>query len=312
MGPAVQDLWMLLAGDRETATKQLKALLDGYEQFHDFSREELGLIEPLRTLRLLHYSYWLARRWEDPAFPAAFPWFGTSATGRTASWNCANRPRRWTKRRCPYNSRPFPRPGDSAAHASLRRHRIHQRVPAVPGAADHRQADPALVRRQRLGLDRLHGVLPAGAARRLRLRRRRSAAGSRRARRRSCTSLLLAASLAFLPILASESLEAGARHRADARILLLLASTIGLPYFLLSTTGPLVQAWFARSFPGATVYRLFALSNLASLVALIAYPPLIEPAFSLQTQSYAWSAVYVVFAVLCACSAWIAARKPLR
>jgi Ser/Thr protein kinase RdoA (MazF antagonist) len=77
MGPAVQDLWMLLAGDRETATRQLKALLDGYEQFHPFRREELRLIEPLRALRLLHYSYWLARRWEDPAFPAAFPWFGT-------------------------------------------------------------------------------------------------------------------------------------------------------------------------------------------------------------------------------------------
>ena len=77
MGPPVQDLWMLLAGDRETATRQLKALLAGYEQFHDFRRDELRLIEPLRTLRLLHYSYWLARRWEDPAFPAAFPWFGT-------------------------------------------------------------------------------------------------------------------------------------------------------------------------------------------------------------------------------------------
>jgi Ser/Thr protein kinase RdoA (MazF antagonist) len=77
MGPAVQDLWMLLAGDRQTATRQLKSLVDGYERVQPFSREELGLIEPLRTLRLLHYSYWLARRWEDPAFPAAFPWFGT-------------------------------------------------------------------------------------------------------------------------------------------------------------------------------------------------------------------------------------------
>jgi Ser/Thr protein kinase RdoA (MazF antagonist) len=76
-GPAVQDLWMLLAGDRPSATKQLRALLEGYEQFHGFNREELGLIEPLRTLRLIHYSAWLARRWEDPAFPAAFPWFGT-------------------------------------------------------------------------------------------------------------------------------------------------------------------------------------------------------------------------------------------
>jgi Ser/Thr protein kinase RdoA (MazF antagonist) len=77
MGPAVQDLWMLLAGDRPTAATQLRALLEGYEQFHAFNREELGLIEPLRTLRLVHYSAWLARRWEDPAFPAAFPWFGT-------------------------------------------------------------------------------------------------------------------------------------------------------------------------------------------------------------------------------------------
>ena len=77
MGPAVQDLWMLLAGDRATAAKQLRALLDGYEQFFSFNREELGLIEPLRTLRLVHYSAWIARRWEDPAFPAAFPWFGT-------------------------------------------------------------------------------------------------------------------------------------------------------------------------------------------------------------------------------------------
>ncbi len=120
---------------------------------------------------------------------------------------------------------------------------------------------------------------------------------------------LLAASLAFLPILAAESWKPGPDTEPTARILLLLVMTIGLPYFLLSTTGPLVQAWFARSYPSATVYRLFALSNLASLVALVAYPPLIEPAASLQAQSWAWSAVYVVFAVLCATSAWAAARK---
>jgi hypothetical protein len=123
-------------------------------------------------------------------------------------------------------------------------------------------------------------------------------------------TVLLAASLAFLPILASESWKPSPDTEPAARILLLLVMTIGLPYFLLSTTGPLVQAWFARSYPGATVYRLFALSNLASLVALIAYPPLIEPAISLQAQSYAWSAAYAVFAVLCGASAWIAARAP--
>ncbi|TAK51920.1 MAG: serine/threonine protein kinase [Betaproteobacteria bacterium] len=76
-GPAVQDLWMLLPGDRATAEKCLRALLRGYEQLHAFDRRELLLLEALRTLRLLHYAYWIARRWDDPAFPAAFPWFGT-------------------------------------------------------------------------------------------------------------------------------------------------------------------------------------------------------------------------------------------
>ena len=78
MGPAVQDLWMLLSGDRRQRTHQLSALLDGYEQFRSFDRRELALIEPLRTLRLIHYSAWLARRWQDPIFPANFPWFGSS------------------------------------------------------------------------------------------------------------------------------------------------------------------------------------------------------------------------------------------
>lgn len=77
-GPAVQDLWMLLSGDRAQRTRQLGALVDGYEQFRDFDRRELALIEPLRTLRLIHYSAWLARRWADPTFPINFPWFGSS------------------------------------------------------------------------------------------------------------------------------------------------------------------------------------------------------------------------------------------
>jgi Ser/Thr protein kinase RdoA (MazF antagonist) len=77
-GRAVQDLWMLLSGERVQRQRQLGALLDGYEQFRDFDRNELALIEPLRTLRLIHYSAWLARRWDDPAFPIAFPWFGSS------------------------------------------------------------------------------------------------------------------------------------------------------------------------------------------------------------------------------------------
>jgi Ser/Thr protein kinase RdoA (MazF antagonist) len=77
MGPAVQDLWMLLSGDRQDRTDQLEALLDGYEMFHEFDDTELSLIEPLRTLRMMHYAAWIARRWNDPAFPPAFPWFNT-------------------------------------------------------------------------------------------------------------------------------------------------------------------------------------------------------------------------------------------
>ena len=77
-GPAVQDLWMLLSGDRQQRSRQLGCLVDGYEQFREFDRRELALIEPLRTLRLIHYSAWLARRWDDPTFPINFPWFGSS------------------------------------------------------------------------------------------------------------------------------------------------------------------------------------------------------------------------------------------
>jgi Ser/Thr protein kinase RdoA (MazF antagonist) len=77
-GPAVQDLWMLISGDRAQSTRQLGALVDGYEEFREFPRAELALIEPLRTLRLVHYSAWLAQRWHDPIFPINFPWFGSS------------------------------------------------------------------------------------------------------------------------------------------------------------------------------------------------------------------------------------------
>ena len=77
MGPAVQDLWMLLSGERADMERQLDAVLRGYREFHDFDRRELNLVEALRTLRLLHYSSWIAQRWDDPAFPLAFPWFNT-------------------------------------------------------------------------------------------------------------------------------------------------------------------------------------------------------------------------------------------
>lgn len=77
MGPAVQDLWMLLSGERHEMSAQLGDLLAGYEDFCDFSPRQLHLVEALRTLRLLHYSAWIARRWQDPAFPPAFSWFNT-------------------------------------------------------------------------------------------------------------------------------------------------------------------------------------------------------------------------------------------
>lgn len=78
MGPAIQDLWMLLSGERVDQVRQFADLLAGYEDFMEFDPRELHLIEGLRTLRLMHYSAWLARRWDDPAFPLAFPWFNTA------------------------------------------------------------------------------------------------------------------------------------------------------------------------------------------------------------------------------------------
>ena len=76
-GPALQDLWMLLSGSRDEMTRQLADLLAGYRQFNPFDVRELHRLEGLRTLRMIHYSAWLARRWDDPAFPAAFPFFGS-------------------------------------------------------------------------------------------------------------------------------------------------------------------------------------------------------------------------------------------
>jgi Ser/Thr protein kinase RdoA (MazF antagonist) len=77
MGPAVQDLWMMLSGDREAMGQQMRHIISGYEDFCEFDDNQLQLIEALRTLRLIHYSGWIARRWHDPAFPVAFPWFNT-------------------------------------------------------------------------------------------------------------------------------------------------------------------------------------------------------------------------------------------
>ncbi|MES9970637.1 MAG: serine/threonine protein kinase [Candidatus Thiodiazotropha sp.] len=79
MGPAIQDLWMFLSGDRSYMSERAADLLEGYSQFYDFNPAELHLLEALRTLRLVHYAGWLGRRWYDPAFPRAFPWFDSMA-----------------------------------------------------------------------------------------------------------------------------------------------------------------------------------------------------------------------------------------
>jgi SAM-dependent methyltransferase len=116
---------------------------------------------------------------------------------------------------------------------------------------------------------------------------------------------LLALSLLCLPILASSGWKPQGDEEPIVRILLLLGATIGLPYFLLSTTTPLLQAWYWRRFHSVVPYRLFALSNLASLIALLGFPILFEPAFDLKTLGWAWSFLFAGFAVLCAATAWL-------
>ena len=119
---------------------------------------------------------------------------------------------------------------------------------------------------------------------------------------------LLVLSLFMLPITPDLSWKPAGDENPSWRILGLLAVTIGLPYFMLSTTSPLLQAWFARRFHHAIPYRLFALSNLASLLALLAYPVMIEPWTSTFTQTACWSVLYGVFALLCGYAAIASAR----
>jgi SAM-dependent methyltransferase len=120
---------------------------------------------------------------------------------------------------------------------------------------------------------------------------------------------LLALSCLLLPIVPGAHWKPLGAENPSFLILGLLAATIGLPYFLLSTTSPLVQAWFARRFPGRSPYRLFALSNLASMMALLGYPFALEPWVTTRLQSHGWSAAYVAFALLTAASAWFSLRE---
>ncbi len=115
---------------------------------------------------------------------------------------------------------------------------------------------------------------------------------------------LLVASLALLPVSPDPSWKPQGGDSPVWRILALLFATVGLPYFLLSSTSPLVQAWFSRAYPGSSPYRLFALSNFASMLALLGYPFLFEPWFASRQQSLWWSAGYIAFAASCAALAW--------
>src|SRR5215471_2372304 len=115
---------------------------------------------------------------------------------------------------------------------------------------------------------------------------------------------LLAVSLAALPILPNPAWKHSAIGSPSFTILALLAVTVGLPYFLLSATSPLLQAWYARTHNSGLPYRLFALSNFFSMLALLTYPFLIEPNLSSHTQGISWSVGFAVFAALCALTAW--------
>ena len=120
--------------------------------------------------------------------------------------------------------------------------------------------------------------------------------------------VLIAVALLLLPIIPDVAWKPKGDEDPGIRILLLLAATIGLPYFLLSTTSPLIQAWFARSYPGVSPYRLFSLSNLASMIALLGYPFLFEPWITTKHQAVGWSIGFGLFAALAAAAAWFAIK----
>jgi spermidine synthase len=121
---------------------------------------------------------------------------------------------------------------------------------------------------------------------------------------------LLLASCAVLPILPSETWKPSESGDPTLRILMLLIATIGLPYFLLSSTSPLLQAWYVRRSGSGMPYRLFALSNFGSMLALISFPFLVEPRLTSRWQAYSWSIGYVAFALVCTLAAWISRMEP--
>ena len=123
--------------------------------------------------------------------------------------------------------------------------------------------------------------------------------------------VVLALSLAALPIIPGAAWKTAVSGNPSLRILLLLAATVGAPYFLLSATSPLLQAWYARHRRGGVPYRLFALSNGASMLALVSYPLLVEPSLPTRMQALVWSAAYAIFAALCGLTAWRSSGDPV-
>jgi spermidine synthase len=121
---------------------------------------------------------------------------------------------------------------------------------------------------------------------------------------------LLALSLAMLPILPGSQWKPLTGDLPVLRILAVLAASVGIPYLVLSTTGPLVQTWFARAHPGASPYRLYSLSNAGSLLALVSYPLVVEPTLHIGAQGYVWSAVYALFVLICGALTLRARRAP--
>ncbi len=122
---------------------------------------------------------------------------------------------------------------------------------------------------------------------------------------------LLVLSLATLPVVANPT-WAATLESPTWGVLVVLAAAVGMPYLLLSTTGPLMQAWYARSFATVMPYRLYALSNLASMLALLSYPVLVEPYFPVRDQALGWSAAYVVFVLVCLASTWLSWQRAAR
>ena len=123
-------------------------------------------------------------------------------------------------------------------------------------------------------------------------------------------TIVLVSAVLLLPIAPSDGWKPTDSEHPISRILALLAISVGLPYFALSATGPLLQAWFSRACPGRSPYRLYALSNVGSLAALLSYPVVFEPAFDLEAQAWLWSGAFLIFAPLCGvCGYWVARKR---